>query len=56
MNYQNEFDRLHGAKRITGLQPNVKERMKKLQNKARQSPKGDTHNIYKTKFNSFHNI
>ena len=25
--YQNEFDRLHGAKRIIGLQPNVKERM-----------------------------
>ena len=32
-NYHNEFDRLQGAKRITGSQPNVKSRMKGLQQK-----------------------
>ena len=50
INYQNEFDRLQGAKRLTALQPNVKSRMKELQQKARQSLKGETHNMYKTKF------
>ena len=49
-NYQNEFDRLQGAKRLTALNPNAKSRMKELQNKARQSLKGETHNIYRTKF------
>ena len=52
INYQNEFDRLQGAKKISGLDPNVKSRMQELQKKARQSLKGDTdtHRIYSTKF------
>ena len=33
VNYQSEYDRLQGAKRIIGLQPNVKSRMKGLQQK-----------------------
>lgn len=33
VNYQNGVDRLQGAKRIIGLQPNVKSRMKELQQK-----------------------
>ena len=49
VNYQNEFDRLQGAKRLTALHPNAKPRMKELQNKARQSLKGETHNVYRTK-------
>ena len=32
-NYQNEPDRLQGAKRLTALQPDVKSRMKELQQK-----------------------
>ena len=44
---KNEFDRLQGAKRLTGLHPNVKYRMKDLQNMDRKSLKGDTHDIYK---------
>ena len=47
--YQNEFDRLQGAKRTVGLQPNVKQRMKELQHKARQSLNNDTHRSYYTK-------
>ena len=31
VNYQNEFDRLQGAKRLAGLHPNVKSRLKGLQ-------------------------
>ena len=50
VNYQNEFDRLQGAKKLSGLDPNVKSRMQELQKKARQSLKGDTHRIYSTKF------
>ena len=50
VNYQNEFDRFQGAKRLTALHPDAKSRMKELQNKARQSLKGETHNIYRTKF------
>ena len=46
---QNEFDRLQGAKRLTALHPNAKSRMKELHNKACQSFKGETHNIYRTK-------
>ena len=49
VNYQNEFDRLHGAKELSALDPTAKARMKDLQNKARQSLKGDTHIIYSTK-------
>ena len=50
VNYQNEFDRLQGAKKLAGLDPNVKTRMKELQKKARQSLKGEpSHRIYSTK-------
>ena len=51
VNYKNEFDRLQGAKRISGLDVIAKTRMKELQNKARQSLKGEpAHRIYSTKF------
>ena len=52
VNYQNEFDRLQGAKKLTALDVNAKTRMKELQKKARQSLTGgiDTHRIYSTKF------
>ena len=51
VNYQNEFDRLQGAKKLTGLDANAKTRMKELQKKARQSLNGEpSHRIYSTKF------
>ena len=50
INYQNEFDRLQGAKKLAGLDANAKSRMQELQKKAKQSLKGDTHRIYSTKF------
>ena len=50
INYQSEFDRLQGAKKLAGLDANAKSRMQELQQKARQSLKGDTHRIYTTKF------
>ena len=50
VNYQNEFDRLQGSKKLSGLNPNVKSRMQELQKKAKQSLKGETHRIYSTKF------
>ena len=31
VNYQNEFDRLQGSKRLTALQPYVKSRTKEIQ-------------------------
>ena len=40
-NYQNEFDRLQGAKKLSGLDTHVKSRMKGLQSMARKSLKGD---------------
>ena len=50
VNYQNEFDRLQGAERLTGLHPNVTSRMKELQQEARRSLNvGPAHAIYKTK-------
>ena len=49
-NCQSEFDRLQGAKQLPTLQPNVKSQMKGLQSMARKSLKGETHNIYITKF------
>ena len=45
VNYQNEFDRLQGSKRLTGLPPTVKPRMKDLKNMALKTLKGDTHAI-----------
>ena len=51
INYQNEFDRLQGAKKLAGLDANAKSRMQELQKKARQSLKGEpSHRIYLTKF------
>ena len=52
VNYKNEFDRLQGAKKIIGLDPQVKSRMKELQKKTRQSLNGGepSHRIYSTKF------
>ena len=51
INYKNEFDRLQGAKKIIGLDPQVKLRMKSLQHKSRQSLTGEpSHRIYSTKF------
>ena len=50
MYYQNEFDRLQGIKRLTALHPNVKSRMKYLQNMVKhKSLKGDTSCIYSAK-------
>ena len=48
VNYQNEFDRLQGAKRLTALHPNAKSRMKYTQHKAKHSLKAETHAIYKS--------
>ena len=52
VNYKNEFDRLQGAKKTIGLDPQVKSRMQELQKKARQSLNGGepSHRIYSTKF------
>ena len=51
VNYQNEFDRLQGAKKLAGLDVKAKSRMQELQKKARQSLKGEpSHRIYSTKF------
>ena len=51
VNYQNEFDRLQGAKRLTGLHPDVKSRMKAFQQKAGISlDGGPAHASYKAKF------
>ena len=50
INYMNEFDRLRGAKKLSALDPNVKNRLKDLQTMARSSLKGNTHSIYSTKF------
>ena len=52
VNYHNEFDRLQGAKKLSALDPNVKNRMQELKKKTKQSLTGggDTHRIYSTKF------
>ena len=51
INYQNEFDRIQGAKKISGLDQHAKSRMQELQKKARLSLKGEpSHRIYSTKF------
>ena len=50
VNYKNEFDRLQGAKQMSGLDANAKSIMKELQNKARQSLKGEpSHRMYSSK-------
>ena len=50
VNYKNEFDRLHGAKSLPGLNQNVKNMMKDLKSMARLSLKGQQpHRIYSTK-------
>ena len=51
INYQNEsiyYKVLNDY--VAALHPNAKAQMKELQNKARQSLKGETHNIYRTTF------
>ena len=52
VNYKNEFDRLQGAKKLTGLDANTKTRMQELQKKARQSLNGGepSHRIYSAIF------
>ena len=51
VNYKNEFDRLQGAIKISGLDANAKTRMKELQKKAKQSLNSEpSHRIYSTKF------
>ena len=51
VNYKNEFDRLKGAKKLSGLDANAKTRMKELQKKAKQSLNGTpSHRIYSAKF------
>ena len=51
VNYQNEFDRLQGAKKLPGLDAKAKSRMQELQKKAMQSLNGEpSHRIYSTKF------
>ena len=51
VNYQNEFDRLQGVKKLSQLKPNAKSRMQELQKKARQSLNGEpSHRIYSTNF------
>ena len=49
VNFQNGFDILHGAKRLSALHPNEEPRMKELQQKARHSLQAQTHAIYKIK-------
>ena len=51
VNYKNEFDRLQGAKKLSGLDANTITRMKELQKKAKQSLNGTPpHRIYSAKF------
>ena len=51
VNYQSEFDRLQGAKELPGLGAKTKTRMNELQQKAKQSRKGEpSHIIYSAKF------
>ena len=51
INYKSEFERLQGAKKLSGLDANTIARMKELQKKAKQSLNGTpSHRIYSTKF------
>ena len=51
VNYQNESDRLQGAKKLPGFDINTKTRMKELQKQAKQSLNGaPSHRTYSTKF------
>ena len=51
VNYQNEFDRLQGAKKLSALDPHVKTRMQELKSMARKSLNGEpSHRIYSTRF------
>ena len=57
VNYQSEFDRLQGAKKLSALDPNVKSRMQELTKKAKQSLNGEpSHIIYSTTFLICYNI
>ena len=49
--HKSEFERLQGAKKLSGLDANTIARMKGLQKKAKQSLNGTPpHRIYSTKF------
>ena len=50
VNHKSDFDRLQGAKKLSGLDAHVKSRMKGLQSMAHKSLKGGggTHRIYYT--------
>ena len=51
VNYNNEFDRLQGAKQLPGLDANTTTIMKELQIKAKQSLNGvPSRRTYSTKF------
>ena len=55
INYKNEFDRLQGAKKLSGLDAYKKPRVQELQKKTKQSLKGEpSHRIYLIKI-SFYN-
>ena len=58
VNYMSEFDGLQGAKKLPGLDANVKSRKKELQKKAKQPLNGGepSHRIYSTKFSFKCNI
>ena len=50
INYKSEFDRIQGAKKLSGLDSNTITRMKELQKNAKQSLNGTpSHRIYFTK-------
>ena len=51
ISYKSEFERLQGAKKLSGLDANTVTRMEELQKKAKQSLNGTPyHRIYSTKF------
>ena len=51
VNYQSEYDRLQGGKKLSGLDVNTKSRMQELQQKTRQPLKGEpSHRICSTTF------
>ena len=53
VNYQNEFDRLQGTKKLSALDPTARELTKHLQKEARKTLKGEDSwkpSIYKSKF------
>ena len=49
VNYQSEFGRLQGSKRLSAVDPAIKTKMKTLKHLANESLKTQTHAIYKIK-------